>query len=66
MRQGTRRTTVKNTTLSSRCGDEIERGTKQQLVTKYEALGYQAQRDKDPVLAQTYFQHAEHYKKEDS
>lgn len=44
-------------------GDVIVSGTREQIEKKLEALGYEAERAKDKVLAQTYFQHAEHFKK---
>lgn len=46
-------------------GDVIVSGTREQVEKKLEALGYEAERAKDHVLAQTYFQTAEHYKKDE-
>lgn len=49
--------------IQSMCGDMIIRKTQPEIVKTYEGMAYQAERDKDPVSAQTFFQHAEHYKK---
>lgn len=48
----------------SRCGDLETKRTAHNMVNYYEALGYQAQREKNEQMAQTYWQHAEHYRKE--
>ncbi len=45
------------------CGDLALRGTASHLEDKYAALAYEAQLAKDEQLAQTYFQHSEHWKK---
>ena len=47
----------------SRCGDILLTGTRDYIRKAYERLGYEAERDKDHVLSQIYFQHAEHWKK---
>lgn len=52
-----------NTVYSSRFGSEVNRGTVHQLASSYEAKGYGAQRDGDYMLAERYFQHAEHWKR---
>jgi hypothetical protein len=39
------------------------RGTMQQLMDRYTALGRDASRDGDTVLSQGFFQHAEHYRR---
>lgn len=57
-----RKSESKRATHTSKCGDEIIRGTPQALVTKYEAKAYEARRNKDEVQAQIFFQHAEHWK----
>ena len=43
--------------------DLLIRGTARDIVTKCEGLGYQAERDKDKVAAQRFFQTADHYKR---
>lgn len=40
------------------------RGTMTQLIEKYTALGKEALRDDDAVLAESCFQHAEHYRRQ--
>ena len=50
-------------TYSANAGDIRIRGTARQIVTKCEALGYEAQRSKDEVVAHIFFQTAEHYKR---
>ncbi len=39
------------------------RGNAQQLIDRYIVLGKDALRDSDVVLAESYFQHAEHYRR---
>ena len=39
------------------------RGNAQQLIDRYTVLGKDALRDSDVVLAESYFQHAEHYRR---
>jgi hypothetical protein len=39
------------------------RGNAQQLIDRYIVLGKDALRDSDMVLAESYFQHAEHYRR---
>lgn len=51
------------TVLTSRFGEESQRGTPEQLTKFYESKAYQAQRENNEILAQNYFQHAEHYKR---
>lgn len=48
---------------TTRIADILLRGTAVQLVAKCEALGYDARRDKDEVLAHRFFQTADHYKR---
>lgn len=51
----------KNVLIESTGPEGKIRGTSQQLMEKYMTLGKEALRDKDFVLAQNFFQHADHY-----
>lgn len=51
----------KNVLMESTGPEGKIRGTSQQLMEKYMTLGKEALRDKDFVLAQNFFQHADHY-----
>lgn len=41
----------------------VMRGFADQIVSKCEGLGYQAEREKDNIAAQRFFQTADHYKR---
>lgn len=43
--------------------DVVIRGDINHVITKCEALGYEARRDKDEIRAQRFFQTADHYKR---
>ena len=45
-------------------GEFIVRNTRENIVKFAEAKGYEAQRQKDQRMADFYWQHAEHWKKE--
>lgn len=51
----------KNHTFESNGPDGKIRGTAQQVLDKYQALGRDATTSGDPVSAEGYFQHAEHF-----
>ena len=51
----------KSHTFESNGPDGKIRGTAQQVLDKYLALGRDATTSSDPVSAEGYFQHAEHY-----
>lgn len=56
---------MKRQIITSTCnGETIRKREPKDVVAHWEALAYQAERGKDRVLAQTYFQQAEKYKKE--
>lgn len=43
---------------------ELKRGTREYLIKMYAAKGYEAERSGDHVAAQIYFNHEEHWKRE--
>lgn len=47
----------------SNCNGLTITGSREHIEKKYEALAYEALGVDDRALAQTYFQHADHYKK---
>lgn len=49
--------------LVSRCGDEMKRGSADELSKHYEGLGYAAERQKNYTKMHFYWQHAEYYKR---
>lgn len=53
----------KNSVFESQGPTGKSRGTMQQLLDRYTALGRDALRDCDNVLAEGFFQHAEHYRR---
>jgi len=48
----------------SKCGEHSFVGTPDYIMKAYEKLAYDAERARDDALAQMYFQHAEHWKRE--
>jgi hypothetical protein len=58
---GKRFTSVRNQTFESNGPDGKIRGTAQQVLDRYLALGRDATSSGDPVAAESFFQHAEHY-----
>lgn len=58
---GKRFTSVRNQTFESNGPDGKIRGTAQQVLDRYLALGRDATSAGDPIAAECYFQHAEHY-----
>jgi len=58
---GKRHPMSKSHTFESNGPDGKIRGTAQQVLDKYLALGRDATTSSDPVSAEGYFQHAEHY-----
>jgi hypothetical protein len=58
---GKRHPMSKSHTFESNGPDGKIRGTAQQVLDKYMALGRDATTSSDPVSAEGYFQHAEHY-----
>lgn len=52
-----------NKRIRSNCGAINIVGSREHIEKKYEALAYEALGVNDHAIAQTYFQHAEHYKK---
>lgn len=52
---------VRNQTFDSNCGGQRVRGTAQQVMEKYLALARDAASAGDRILAENYYQHAEHY-----
>jgi hypothetical protein len=58
---GKRYTSVRNQTFESNGPDGKIRGTAQQVLDRYMALGRDATSAGDPIAAESFFQHAEHY-----
>jgi hypothetical protein len=58
---GKRHPLSKNHTFESNGPDGKIRGTAQQVLDKYLALGRDATSSGDPISAEGFFQHAEHY-----
>lgn len=58
---GKRYTPVRNQTFESNGPDGKIRGTAQQVLDRYLALGRDATSAGDPITAESFFQHAEHY-----
>lgn len=58
-----RRMRAREKIYTANAADIRVRGTVRQIVSKFESLGYEAQCNKDEVLAHVFFQTAEHYKK---
>jgi hypothetical protein len=58
---GKRFTSVRNQTFESNGPDGKIRGTAQQVLDRYLALGRDATSAGDPIAAEGFFQHAEHY-----
>jgi hypothetical protein len=58
---GKRHPMSKTHTFESNGPDGKIRGTAQQVLDKYLALGRDATTSSDPISAEGYFQHAEHY-----
>ncbi|MBM3631936.1 MAG: DUF4167 domain-containing protein [Alphaproteobacteria bacterium] len=60
----TQKTTLGRSSVIESHGPEGKvRGNAQQLIDRYIVLGKDALRDSDVVLAESYFQHAEHYRR---
>lgn len=49
---------------TSRCGVDVFKGNKQQLIFKYEQLANYAEKEKKYTEYHYFLQHAEHYKKQ--
>lgn len=58
---GKRYTSVRNQTFESNGPDGKIRGTAQQVLDRYLALGRDAYSAGDPITAESFYQHAEHY-----
>jgi hypothetical protein len=58
---GKRFTSIRNQTFESNGPDGKIRGTAQQVLDRYLALGRDATSAGDPIAAESFFQHAEHY-----
>jgi hypothetical protein len=58
---GKRFVPVRNQTFESNGPDGKIRGTAQQVLDRYLALGRDASSAGDPISAESYYQHAEHY-----
>ena len=58
---GKRHPTPRNQTFESNGPDGKIRGTAQQVLDRYLALARDASSAGDPISAESYFQHAEHY-----
>lgn len=58
---GKRHINVRNQTFESNGPEGKIRGTAQQVLDKYMALGRDATSSGDPITAESFFQHAEHY-----
>jgi hypothetical protein len=58
---GKRHTSVRTQTFESNGPDGKIRGTAQQVLDRYLALGRDATSAGDPIAAESFFQHAEHY-----
>jgi hypothetical protein len=58
---GKRHLPVRNQTFESNGPEGKIRGTAQQVLDKYLALGRDAYSAGDPITAESFFQHAEHY-----
>lgn len=58
---GKRYVPLRNQTFESNGPDGKIRGTAQQVLERYLALGRDASSAGDPIAAESFFQHAEHY-----
>jgi hypothetical protein len=58
---GKRHSSVRTQTFESNGPEGKIRGTAQQVLDKYLALGRDASSAGDPISAESFFQHAEHY-----
>lgn len=58
---GKRFVPLRNQTFESNGPDGKIRGTAQQVLERYLALGRDASSSGDPIAAESYYQHAEHY-----
>ncbi|TVR80144.1 MAG: DUF4167 domain-containing protein [Rhodospirillales bacterium] len=58
---GKRHTTSRNQTFESNGPEGKIRGSAQQVLERYLALGRDASSSGDPIAAEGFFQHAEHY-----
>jgi hypothetical protein len=58
---GKRYVPLRNQTFESNGPDGKIRGTAQQVLERYLALGRDASSAGDPIAAESYYQHAEHY-----
>jgi len=58
---GKRHVPVRSQTFESNGPDGKIRGTAQQVLDRYLALGRDAYSAGDPITAESYYQHAEHY-----
>lgn len=58
---GKRHTSVRNQSFESSGPEGKIRGTAQQVLDKYLALARDASSSGDPIAAESFFQHAEHY-----
>lgn len=58
---GKRHVSVRNQTFESNGPDGKIRGTAQQVLDRYLALGRDAYSAGDPIAAESFYQHAEHY-----
>lgn len=52
-----------NRQYTAKVGDTKIKGSAEQIAAKCEALGYAARREKDEVLAHSFWQTAEYYRK---
>lgn len=58
-----RRTQPMQNYYTSTYKDIVVKGTIDTVISTWERMAYDAERNKDMILAQAYFQQAEHYKK---
>lgn len=56
--------TSKQMTHTSRCGDMEVKGTRAEIIRKYEGMAFGAERAGDHVMANVYRQHAEGWKRD--
>jgi hypothetical protein len=54
---------ARNSTIESHGPDGKVRGNAQQLIDRYTQSGKEALRESDIILAEAFFQHAEHYRR---
>ena len=54
---------ARNSTIDSHGPDGKVRGNAQQLIDRYTQSGKEALRESDMILAEAFFQHAEHYRR---